>query len=223
VSLNEKTDINLIDEFIPSNPFLSLSDGIIPATVLFCLFLGFALMFDDGSGPIVSILKILLRALGRMTHIISLTFPVGVFVITADMAGTLTVEGFLELQVFLVSLAAAALLLELVVLPLLFTCFTPFSYRAILAFSSRAMILAFSTGTEFISLPLISEGVEKLFSGQVRDPEGRGRSAQGGGRNFPERCYAFLQRDPCSGRVYLPASRRARSFPLYPLHCLALQ
>ncbi|MDD1704194.1 MAG: cation:dicarboxylase symporter family transporter [Methanoregula sp.] len=171
-SLNEKTDINLIDEFIPSNPFLSLSDGIIPATVLFCLFLGFALMLDDGSGPIVSILKILLRALGRMTHIISLTFPVGVFVITAVMAGTLTVEGFLELQVFLVSLAAAALLLGLIVLPLLVTCFTPFSYRAILASSSRAMILAFSTGTEFISLPQISEGVEKLFSGQVREPDG---------------------------------------------------
>lgn len=162
-SLNEKTDINLIDEFIPSNPFLSLSDGIIPATILFCLFLGFALMLDDGSGPIVSILKILLRALGRMTHIISLTFPLGVFVITAVMAGTLTVEGFLELQVFLVSLAAAALLLGLIVLPLLVTCFTPFSYRA---------ILAFSTGTEFISLPQISEGVEKLFSGQVREPDG---------------------------------------------------
>jgi len=46
-----KSDFNFIDQFIPSNPFLSLSDGIIPATVLFCLFLGFALMLDDGAGP----------------------------------------------------------------------------------------------------------------------------------------------------------------------------
>jgi Na+/H+-dicarboxylate symporter/ABC-type amino acid transport substrate-binding protein len=166
-----KVDLNLIDQFIPSNPFLSLSDGIIPATVLFCLFLGFALMLDDGSGPIMTILRVLLRALDRMTHIISWTFPIGIFVITAVMAGTLTMEGFLELQIFLITLAAAAILLGLVVMPLLITCFTTFHYRDILAASSRAMLLAFSTGTEFITLPLITEGVEKLFQGRAHNPD----------------------------------------------------
>ena len=181
-----KTDINLIDQFIPSNPFLSLSDGIIPATVLFCLFLGFALMLDDGSGPILSMLRALLRALDRMTHIIAGTFPVGIFVITAVMAGTLTIEGFLELQVFLITLAAAAVLLGLVVMPLLVTCFTTFHYRDILAASSRAMLLAFSTGTEFITLPLISEGVEKLFQGQARDPgTGNGNDTDRAGDRDP--------------------------------------
>jgi Na+/H+-dicarboxylate symporter len=165
--LSATTEINLIDQFIPSNPFLSLSDGIIPATVLFCLFMGFALMLDDGNGPILTVLRSLLRALDRMTHMIALTFPVGIFVITAVMAGTLTIEGFLELQVFLITLAAAAILLGLVVMPLLVTCFTGFHYRDILAASSRAMLLAFSTGTEFITLPLITDGVEKLFQGRT--------------------------------------------------------
>jgi Na+/H+-dicarboxylate symporter/ABC-type amino acid transport substrate-binding protein len=165
--------INLIDQFIPANPFTSLADGIIPATVLFCLFLGFALMLDDGSGPVVSFLRVLLRAFDRMTHIIAKTFPVGIFVITAVTAGTLTVEGFLELQVFLITLAAAAILLGLVVMPLLITCFTTFSYREILAASSRAILLAFSTGTEFITLPLISEGVENLFRKKGWDPDTR--------------------------------------------------
>ena len=168
--LAAKTDLNLIDQFIPSNPFMSLSDGIIPATVLFCLFLGFALMLDDGSGPVVNFLRVLLRALNRMTHIIAWTFPVGIFVITAVTAGTLTIEGFLERQVFVVTLAAAAILLGLVVMPLLVTCFTTFHYRDVLASSSRAMLLAFSTGTEFITLPLISEGVEKLFQGRAHNP-----------------------------------------------------
>ena len=170
-ALAETTPVNLIDQFIPANPFLSLADGIIPATVLFCLFLGFALMLDDGNGPILTILRSLLRALDRMTHIISRTFPFGIFVITAVTAGTLTVEGFLDLQVFLITLAAAAILLGLVVMPLLVTCFTTFHYRDILAASSRAMLLAFSTGTEFITLPLISEGVEKLFRGKDWDPD----------------------------------------------------
>jgi Na+/H+-dicarboxylate symporter len=167
------TPINLIDQFIPANPFTSLADGIIPATVFFCLFLGFALMLDDGSGPVVSILRVLLKAFDRMTHMIAKTFPVGIFVITAVTAGTLTVEGFLELQVFLITLAAAAILLGLVVMPLMITCFTTFSYRDILAASSRAMLLAFSTGTEFITLPLISEGVEKLFQKKDGDIDTR--------------------------------------------------
>jgi ABC-type amino acid transport substrate-binding protein len=56
-------------------------------------------------------------------------------------------------------------------MPLLVTCFTSFRYRDILAASSRAMLLAFSTGTEFITLPLITDGVEKLFSGRAREPD----------------------------------------------------
>ena len=170
-ALAATTPLNLVDQFIPANPFLSLADGIIPATVLFCLFLGFALMLDDGNGPILTILRSLLRALDRMTHIIAMTFPFGIFVITAVTAGTLTFEGFLDLQVFLITLAAAAVLLGLVVMPLLVTCFTTFRYRDILASASRAMLLAFSTGTEFITLPLISEGVEKLFRGKGWDPD----------------------------------------------------
>ena len=168
-SQTSMTNISFIDQFIPSNFFSSLSDGIIPATVLFCIFLGFALMLDDGSGPIINILQILLRALNHMTQIIAKTFPIGVFVITAVTAGTITAEGVLELQVFLVTLAAAAILLGLVVLPLLVTCFTSFRYREILAAASRPMILAFSTGTEFITLPQISQGVEDLFAGRAGD------------------------------------------------------
>ena len=184
--LSEKTELNLIDQFIPSNPFLSLSDGIIPATVLFCLFMGFALMLDDGNGPILTVLRSLLRALDRMTHTIALTFPVGIFVITAVMAGTLTIEGFLELQVFLITLAAAAFLLGLVVMPLLITCFTSFRYRDILTASSRAMLLAFSTGTEFITLPLITDGVEKLFQGRAGDPgSGTEKAGEPDARNNP--------------------------------------
>ncbi|ACL17411.1 cation:dicarboxylate symporter family transporter [Methanosphaerula palustris] len=181
--LTETVGFNIIDQFIPSNPFQSLSEGIIPATVLFCLFLGFALMMDDGSGPILSSLRILLGALTRMTSILSRTFPIGVFVITASTAGTMTFEGFLDLQVYLVSLAAATVLLGLVVLPLLITCFTTFRYRDILAASSRAVVLAFSTGSEFITLPLIIEGVRKLFEGPSGIPVSSGA---GGNADRPD-------------------------------------
>ena len=160
-------DTSMTDLFIPSNPFNALAEGWIPAIVVFCLFLGFALMLDDGSGPVLRSLRIVQGALFRMTRILSLTFPVGIFVVTARTAGTLTLEGLLDLQVFVISLAAAAVLLGLVVLPLLITCFTEFRYRDVIGAASRAMLLALTTGTEFITLPLIGDGVGRLFEGRV--------------------------------------------------------
>ena len=43
------------------------------------------------------------------------------------------------------------------------SCFTTFRYRDIISASSKAIILGFSSGTEFITLTLINDGVKKLF------------------------------------------------------------
>ncbi len=156
-------DFSIVDLFIPSNPFRALSEGLMPAIVIFCLSLGFALMVDKESKPILNSLNIFLAALTRITSALAKTFPIGVFVITAETTGTMTFEMLLELQVFLISLAASAILLSLVVLPLLVSSITPFRYRDILSASSKPVLLGFSTGSEFITLPLIIEAVGKLF------------------------------------------------------------
>jgi len=155
--------LDIISMFIPYNPFRSLSEGFLPAIVVFCLFLGLALMGDEKNKPLMDLLSILQAALSRITGFISRTFPAGVFVITAQTTGTITFEGLLELQVFLVSLAFLAALVIFGILPLLISCFTTFRYRDIISASSRAIILGFSSGTEFITLTLINEGVKKLF------------------------------------------------------------
>lgn len=155
--------LDIIDLFVPYNPFRSLSEGFLPAIVVFCLCLGLALMGDEKNKPLMDLLSILQAALSRVTGYIARTFPAGVFVITAQTTGTITFEGLLELQVFLVSLAFLAALVIFGILPLLISCFTTFRYRDIISASSRAIILGFSSGTEFITLTLINEGVKKLF------------------------------------------------------------
>jgi Na+/H+-dicarboxylate symporter len=159
--------LNIIDMFIPYNPFHSLSEGFLPAIVVFCLCMGLALMGNEENKPLMNLLSILQAALSRITGFISKTFPIGVFVITAQTMGTITFEGLLELQVFLISLAVLATLVIFGILPLLISCFTTFSYRDIISASSRAILLGFSSGTEFITLPLISEGVKKLFGNSL--------------------------------------------------------
>ena len=169
-ALGDKSAIDLTSQFIPANPFGSLSNGIIPATVIFCLLLGFALMQDNGNGPVMNVLRVLMDALGRIMQYVSWTFPVGIFVITAVFIGSLTFEGFLDLQVYLITLAAAGILIGFVAMPLLITCFTSFRYRDILSAASEPVILAFATGSEFITLPLITDRVKNLFEGRQKDP-----------------------------------------------------
>ena len=138
--------------FIPYNPFHSLSEGFLPAIVIFCLCLGLALMGDEENKPLMNLLSIIQAALTRITGFVARTFPIGVFVITAQTMGTITFEGLLELQVFLISLALLAALVIFGILPLLVSCFTTFRYREIISASSRAVILGFSSGTEFMTL-----------------------------------------------------------------------
>jgi Na+/H+-dicarboxylate symporter/ABC-type amino acid transport substrate-binding protein len=167
----QEDNLSLVDLFIPSNPFQSLSDGLIPAIVVFCLLIGFSLTADKNSWSILSSLKVLQGALTRITGALSMTFPIGIFIITAETYGSMTIEGFLQLQVYIISLASSAVLLSLVILPLLITCFTAFRYRDIIFTSSSSLILAFSTGSSFIILPLIIEGVKSLFGYDSEKPE----------------------------------------------------
>ena len=45
--LAKSDSLNIIDLFIPYNPFRALSEGFVPAIVVFCLCLGLALMGSD--------------------------------------------------------------------------------------------------------------------------------------------------------------------------------
>jgi Na+/H+-dicarboxylate symporter/ABC-type amino acid transport substrate-binding protein len=162
--LQKADDITgVIDLFIPYNPFHSLSEGLLPAIVVFCLCLGFALIEDENSMYLMNVLNTLNSAFIRINRLIMKTFPVGVLIITAEAAGSLTLESFQILLVFIISLALISILLSFIVLPLLITSFTTFSYRDILSKSSDAVILGFSTGSDFITLPTIVEGLKDLY------------------------------------------------------------
>jgi Na+/H+-dicarboxylate symporter/ABC-type amino acid transport substrate-binding protein len=162
--ISEPTPLDLIELFIPSNPFRSLSEGLMPAIVLFCLLVGYSLIGDERNKPVVDQLKGFSTILSRMTNFLVKTVPFGIFALTANTAGTITLPKFLEIQVFFISTIILSMILVLLVLPLLVYSFTPFGYREILSAANKGVILGFSTAQSFITLPLLSEGVADLFN-----------------------------------------------------------
>lgn len=132
------------------------------------MLLGFALIDKNNSDntqiqQILNLLTALETAISSITGHLMKIIPFGILAVTANVAGTITSEHFLELQVYFVSVVALALLLVFLLLPSMISWFSPFRYRDILTASSKALILAFSTGNTFITIPLIVDGVRRLF------------------------------------------------------------
>ena len=170
----EETD--LVALFIPSNIFASLAEGLMPAIVLFCFLLGWALIGDARNRPFVDLLKSLESALSKITRLLMAIVPLGVFAITATTFGTLTLPQLLQIQVYYVSAVVLCLVTALLILPLLVYSLTPWTYREILSASHRGVLMGFATARVFITLPLLSEGVASLF----RSPAaGRGEPGPG--------------------------------------------
>lgn len=155
-------EVDFLNLYIPSNPFYSLANNIVPAVVLFSILMGIALMGMEKKATLLETLDTAAQALIRMTnHIVKLT-PVGVFAITAA-AGTMTIEEFGRLQVYLVSFNIAAILLTFWILPMLVTLVTPFKYRDIIGMTRDALVTAFTTGNLFVVLTVLTEGCKQLF------------------------------------------------------------
>ena len=160
---------DLLGLFIPSNPFRALSNNFVPAVVLFSIALGLALMGLPGKEPVLDQLKVIAKALSRVSSTVAKLTPIGVFGVTASAAGTLTLEDLGRIEAYLILLIGMALLLVFWIFPMVLSVLTGLPYRAILRRLSDALVVAFTTDSIFIALPLISEAAASLLDKNSQD------------------------------------------------------
>ncbi len=155
--------VDFLQLYIPSNPFASLANNTVPAVVLFSILIGVALIGIERKETLINGLSATANALVRVTNIIVKLTPFGVFAIAAAAAGTMTVEEFGRLQVYLISFNVAVLLLTFWVLPMMLAPVTPFKYRDVVLLSRDALVTAFTTGNLFVVLTVLTENCKSLF------------------------------------------------------------
>ncbi|MGI9394729.1 MAG: cation:dicarboxylate symporter family transporter [Boseongicola sp.] len=160
---HERT-VDLLGIFLPSNPFRSLSENLVPGVVVFCMFVGFALMQTPNNGPILSALDVLNETLGRVGSYVARLSPIGVFAISASAAGSLTLDEFGRLQAYFAIYSAAVLLLVIFVLPLLVSAMTPFTYREIISTQGSVLVTALAIGSVFAVIPMLIESQKTLMA-----------------------------------------------------------
>jgi Na+/H+-dicarboxylate symporter/ABC-type amino acid transport substrate-binding protein len=163
--VEQRRPFNFIDLFIPSNPFYALSNNVVPAVVLFSVFVGVALIGVERKQTALDVFAVAKEALSRATKFVVGLTPYGIFAIAANTAGTLNLEQVARIQVYLITYVLIATLIALWVLPGLVSALTPFSYREVLGPTRDALITAFMAGDLFIVLPILIQACKDLLEG----------------------------------------------------------
>lgn len=161
--VEERSPVDFLSLYIPSNPFHSLANSVVPAVVLFSLVLGIALMGVSDKERVIEWLKIVERTLARANRMMVLLTPLGLFAIAAYTTGTLDLDQVARLRVYLICYAALALLLALWVFPGLVACLTGIPARRVLQVTQDVLITAFMTGDLFVVLPFLIEKSKQLL------------------------------------------------------------
>jgi Na+/H+-dicarboxylate symporter/ABC-type amino acid transport substrate-binding protein len=161
--LEETPPLDLIGLYIPANPFYALANNVVPAVVLFSALVGIALIGVPNRKVALDVIAVINTAIERVARFIVALTPYGLFAISAVVAGTFNPEQAAKLQVYLLAYVAMALLLTFWVLPGLVAALTPIPHREVLARSRDALVMAFTTGSLFVVLPLLAEESRQLL------------------------------------------------------------
>ena len=185
--------LNWLHLFVPSNPFRSLADNSVPAVVVFCILFGIAIIGFEEKKSLLDHVGLITRTLHRVNGYVVRLTPFGVFGICAHAAGTMSFSEFERLQAYYLTFGAGVLLLTFVILPLLVTVLTPFTYRQVILAAKDALLTAFVTGSVFPVIPLLINGVNELYAEQFRHDR---KHAE-----FPELILPLAYPFPDSGNV----------------------
>ncbi|HEB27136.1 MAG TPA: cation:dicarboxylase symporter family transporter [Porticoccus sp.] len=155
---------DLLSLYIPSNPFYSMANTMVPAIVVFSIFLGVAMIGVENKKQFLLSLQNVSSALMNIASAVAKIAPIGIFALSAAAAGTLDIVELNRLQIFLWGYFALWLIFVIFTLPMLVAWATPFTYAEVIRESKLAVVTAFATGTVLVVLPIIAERTKYLLS-----------------------------------------------------------
>lgn len=161
--VEDRPPFNFVDLYIPSNPFHSLANNVVPAIVLFSVMLGVALIGVPEKQRLLDVLKVAMNTVSRATHFVVRLTPYGIFAIATHASGTMSLEEAGKIEIYLVAYVAMALLLALWVFPALVSTLTPIPLKEVFSANRDALVTAFVAGDLFIVLPALMESCEQLL------------------------------------------------------------
>jgi len=213
--------LDFVELYVPTNPFHSLANNVVPAVVLFSILMGVAMISIDNKSNLLAPLDVFNDALGRVSNGVVRLSPWGTFALTAGAAGVLSPGEMLRLAGYVGTYSIAIVLLTLFVLPILTAMVTPYRALHVLSRMRSALLTALATGKLFAVLPMISSGVQSL----LRDREVPEQEANASTDVLVPLAYPFPNAGKILIALFIPFSAWYVGKPLdlsdYPILLLA--
>ncbi len=170
----EPVPFDFVKLYIPANPFHSLSNNVVPAVVLFSIFVGLGMMKLPNKETLLKPLDVLTAGLNQVNKMVVKITPIGVFSIGAGIVSKLSWADLSRLQGYLLLYLLAVLLLTFLVLPYLIASFTPYSPKTIFKITKSTLITIFATGKIIVVFPQLMEDIKAI----IRSSGETGKEAQ---------------------------------------------
>lgn len=153
--------VNTILSVIPSNIFGSLTDGHMLPIIFFCVIFGVGLgsLAHETKKPLLDVLNAVSQAMFKVTHMIMLFAPFGVFGLIAATVATFGFSSLLPL-VKLALLVYGAIFFFIFVILGFVAKFCGFNIWELIKILKDELILAYSTASSEAVLPRIMEKME---------------------------------------------------------------
>lgn len=168
-TIKTASELNLVALFFPANPFHAYAHSLIPAVVMFSIFLGVGLIPLKNKKTALTTLRSLVTAIANISSMVMRFAPLGVFCIGLRAAATIDPEQVEGLMVYVITAGVLVALLSFVVLPALVSTITPLAYNDIIKAVREPMVTAFATGSFFSVIPIIVEKTKTLISQKYKD------------------------------------------------------
>ena len=168
----QKTEpFDFVKLYIPANPFESMSDNVVPAVVLFSIFIGLGVMKLPNKESLLRPLDVLTDGLNQVNKMIIKITPIGVFSIAAGVVSTLSWSDLSRLQGYLLVYLLAVILMTFLVLPYLISIFTPYSSKTIFKITKSTLITIFATGKIIVVYPQLIDNIKEIIRSEKHGTE----------------------------------------------------
>lgn len=148
-------ELNFAEILIPQNIFYDLSQGIIPAVVVFSILIGISLMYLADKQVVMSGLQTLLEALTKVTSWIARITPIGTFLIMANQVGTVHFSVIKQMSTYIILYILGTTLVTFWIIPRLASILTPVKTMTWLKNLIPVLVLTYTTTLTIVALPYI--------------------------------------------------------------------
>ena len=162
--IQEAAPFDVVKLYIPSNPFAAMSNNVVPAVVLFSIFMGLGVMKLPNKEVLLKPLDVMNVALNQVNKMIVKITPIGVFSIAAGVVSSLSWDDLSRLQGYLLIYLAAVIIMTFIVLPYVIAIFTPYSTRTIFKITRSTLITIFATGKIIVVFPQLIENIKEIIA-----------------------------------------------------------